>query len=163
MLDRIDLYADPDVKAVSFHPKGTFLYSPFAAIFFSIFAILPLGPAAFVWNVFNFLLLAAIAFAARGLLGVSAAEFISRVKNIPLWERCLLAAMSACIIFDNISMAQINILVLALTLGGVWLIDRKRGVAGGVCIALAAALKLTPILFLFYLFLRRQWRGVKKR
>lgn len=160
VLERIDPYADPDEKAVSLIPKGTFLYPPFAAIFFSLFAVFPLGAAAFVWNVFNFALLAVIVFAARGLLSSSDTAWIPRIKQIPLWEKYLLAVMSAGILFDNISMAQINILVLALTLSGVWLIEQKKGLWGGVCIAFAVALKLTPALFIFYVILRRRWSGI---
>jgi hypothetical protein len=52
---------------------------------------------------------------------------------------------------------QIDMLLFALALAGLYLQARERPAAGGALLGLAAALKVMPILFIPYLAYRRRW------
>ncbi len=58
--------------------------------------------------------------------------------------------------FDHV---QINILIFALALGGLYMQARGRELAGGMALGCAAAIKVMPILFVPYLAYRRRWRA----
>lgn len=58
--------------------------------------------------------------------------------------------------FDHL---QINIVIFALALGGLYMQARGRELAGGVTIGCATAIKVMPILFIPYLAYRRRWRA----
>jgi hypothetical protein len=59
----------------------------------------------------------------------------------------------------NFEHLQINLVLLALTLGGLYLVTTGREAAGGVWIGLGAAIKVMPAAFLLYLAYRRRWRA----
>ncbi len=62
-------------------------------------------------------------------------------------------------ILSNFDYLQVNILILALTVGGLYRHSRGSDISGGVLIGLAGALKVMPVLFVPYLFLRRRLRA----
>ncbi|TXS61080.1 DUF2029 domain-containing protein [Streptomyces sp. me109] len=59
---------------------------------------------------------------------------------------------------DTFSFGQVNLL-LALVLSDAWLLSTGRGRRAGVGIGLAAAVKLTPAIFIGLLLLARRWRA----
>jgi alpha-1,2-mannosyltransferase len=59
----------------------------------------------------------------------------------------------------NLEHLQVNVLLFALTLGGLALVAAERPAAGGSLIGLGAAIKVMPAAFLVYLAYRRQWRA----
>ena len=61
---------------------------------------------------------------------------------------------------SNFEHLQVNIIILALTLGGLWYHRNHRNVAAGFLIGAAAALKVMPVLFVPYFFWRRQWKAM---
>lgn len=60
---------------------------------------------------------------------------------------------------DTFSFGQVNLLLLALVLADAWLLATGRGRWAGVGIGLAAAVKLTPAIFIGLLLLARRWRA----
>ncbi|MFG2474973.1 glycosyltransferase 87 family protein [Streptomyces fagopyri] len=60
---------------------------------------------------------------------------------------------------DTFSFGQVNLLLLALVLSDAWLLSTGRGRRAGVGIGLAAAVKLTPAIFIGLLLLARRWRA----
>ncbi len=60
---------------------------------------------------------------------------------------------------DTFSFGQVNLLLLALVLGDCWLLSTGRSRWAGVGIGLAAAIKLTPALFIGLLLLARRWKA----
>jgi alpha-1,2-mannosyltransferase len=62
-------------------------------------------------------------------------------------------------IVANFEHLQINIVLFALTLGGLYLVVTGRPVAGGVLVGLAAAIKVMPAAAVLYLVYRRRWRA----
>ncbi|MGW4822558.1 glycosyltransferase 87 family protein [Streptomyces sp. NPDC004227] len=73
---------------------------------------------------------------------------------------CALALLEP--VRDTISFGQVNLLLLALVLADGWLLSSGRGRWGrwaGAGIGLAAAVKLTPAVFIGLLLLARRWRA----
>ncbi|WP_189310616.1 glycosyltransferase family 87 protein [Streptomyces brasiliensis] len=128
-----------------------FTYPPFAAVGMLPMALMGLHTAIAVALLFN---LAALAVVLRILAG-------------PHWRRygwygwCL--ALCGLALFeplrDTFSFGQVNLLLLALVLGDSWLLSTGRGRWAGVGIGLAAAIKLTPAVFIGLLLLTRRWRA----
>lgn len=128
-----------------------FTYPPFAAVSMAPMAYVGLGTAIVAALVLN---LAALAVVLRILAG-------------PGWRRygwfgwalvaCGLALFEP--LRDTFSFGQVNLLLLALVLGDGWLLSTGRGRWAGVGIGLAAAIKLTPALFIALLLLARRWKA----
>jgi alpha-1,2-mannosyltransferase len=53
---------------------------------------------------------------------------------------------------------QVNLIIFALTLGGLMLQEKGRGFLGGLGLGLAAAMKVMPVLFVPYLAYRGRWK-----
>ncbi|MEV2214112.1 glycosyltransferase 87 family protein [Streptomyces sp. NPDC050997] len=125
-------------------PYG-FTYPPFAAV-----AMLPMA-----------LLGLHTAIAVALLLNLAALAVVLRILTGPAWRRygwygcalgaCLLALFEP--LRDTISFGQVNLLLLALVLTDARLLATGRERWAGVGIGLAAAIKLTPALFIGLLLL----------
>ncbi len=134
-----------------------FTYPPFSALAFSPLTLVPRQPAQFLWAAAN---LAAL----TGLLAVSlrAARPTLSSRRIVQWS---LVLMTPAIWLDPVkltfSYGQVNIVLVALILldltGGVRL--GGRVLPQGVLTGLAAAAKLTPLIFVPFLFLVRRGRA----
>jgi hypothetical protein len=68
-------------------------------------------------------------------------------------------ALALPFILNNFELLQINIILFTLTLWGLYLQANGRDAAGGITIALAAAMKVMAIVFLPYLLYRKRWRA----
>ncbi|QHA09448.1 DUF2029 domain-containing protein [Streptomyces broussonetiae] len=131
-----------------------FTYPPFAAL-----TMLPLAPlgrnTAIVLSL---------------LVNLAALAVVLRILAGPGWRRhgwyrwslvlCLLALFEP--LRDTFSFGQVNLVLLALVLGDSWLLSTGRGRWAGAGIGLAAAVKLTPALFIGLLLLagRRRAAGI---
>lgn len=60
---------------------------------------------------------------------------------------------------NDMDLLQINSILFALALWGLYLQARGRDAAGGIVIGAAAALKIMAVVFLPYLLYRRRWRA----
>lgn len=127
-----------------------FTYPPFAALCFSVLAVA--APAA-----------VAVAFSVGSLVALLVAV---RVTGIALWSgfgwpqaalfTCLAVAFEP--VWRTLLLGQINLYLMAIVIVDLLAVrsTRYRGVLTG----LAAAMKLTPAVFLLYLVAGRQWRAV---
>lgn len=61
---------------------------------------------------------------------------------------------------SNLVMGQANLIVLALTIVGLWQADRGRWALGGALVGLAVALKLSPAVVVAWWLLRGRWPQV---
>jgi len=102
-------------------------------------------------------------------LTVAASAFVLRLLVDPLarragWSRWFTFVLAACLfaalnpVRDTVSFGQLNRLLLALVYVDLWLLERGHRLAG-VGIGLAAAIKLTPAVFIGYLLVTRRWRA----
>ncbi|MEU5120083.1 glycosyltransferase 87 family protein [Streptomyces asoensis] len=131
-------------------PYG-FTYPPFAAVLMLPMALVGPGTATVTALLLN---LAALAAAARLWAG-------------PGWRRYgwYGAGLAACALAlfeplrDTFSFGQVNLLLLALVLTDARLLASGRPRWAGAGIGLAAAVKLTPALFIGLLLVTRRWRA----
>ncbi|MFF3912171.1 glycosyltransferase family 87 protein [Streptomyces sp. NPDC001852] len=153
----VHTWAHHDGLIYDYRVPGTtygFTYPPFAAL-----AMLPLA-----------LLDRAQAIVASLLVNLAALAVILRILTGPDWRRhgwyrwalclCLLALFEP--LRDTFSFGQVNLVLLALVLGDCLLLATGRERWAGAGIGLAAAVKLTPALFIGLLLLagRRRAAGV---
>ncbi|WP_405926708.1 glycosyltransferase 87 family protein [Streptomyces sp. NBC_00035] len=150
----IDAWAHHDGRIYDYLVPGTtygFTYPPFAAVSMLPMSLLGLHTAIAVGLLLNFVALGAVvwilvgpALRRYGWFGFALAA-------------CLLALFEP--VRDTFSFGQVNLLLLALVLSDLWLLATGRGRRAGVGIGLAAAIKLTPAIFIGMLLLARRWRA----
>lgn len=68
-------------------------------------------------------------------------------------------ALTLPFLINNFELLQINMILFTLSLWGLYLQANGRDAAGGIAMALAAALKVMAIAFLPYLLYRKRWRA----
>ncbi len=87
------------------------------------------------------------------------AVLLVRITNLG-WERVALLMFLAFIpLRENFLLGQMHVLVLFLLTLAAWLFFRDSGFLSGISLAMAAALKIFPGLFLIYFAWKRQWRA----
>ncbi|MGI5500796.1 glycosyltransferase 87 family protein [Lentzea sp. CA-135723] len=130
-------------------PQLPFTYPPAAAVLFSILSFVPSGLLFPVMVVSGFVALTAVCVAVAGKVN-------PRLK----WTAGLLAPIGA-LALDPVWMTygygQINLYLMALVVIDVLLVTDRRW--RGVLIGVAAAVKLTPAIFVLYFLMRRDWRA----
>lgn len=67
--------------------------------------------------------------------------------------------LTSTYIFHNFEHTQINVILLAMTLGGLYLLETGRTTGGALALGAAIAIKVMPVVFLPYLVYRRAWRA----
>ncbi|HEY1749751.1 MAG TPA: glycosyltransferase family 87 protein [Caulobacteraceae bacterium] len=128
-----------------------FLYPPFAAVL--------LAPFSLFGRAFSILCI--------GLVNVAswwaAARLSDRLSNMPQpkawWVVALPSVIALPFIWDMYDLGQPNLMLLAMTLGGLALLSARREWSAGALFAAAAALKAFPVAILPYLVWRRRWRA----
>src|SRR3954447_9900318 len=133
------------------HSGYGFTYPPFAAIALSPFALVS-APVAAV----------ALTAASVAVVVVTTWRFLAPVTRRVGWPPVLAAALAVptALLMDpvreTIAYGQVNLLLVALVLADVVAVRRGRRWAGAGT-GLAAAIKLTPAIFVLYLALTRRW------
>jgi hypothetical protein len=131
-----------------------YLYPMFYATVLGLLTWLPYGVYSYVVNVANILLPFVCVFLALALLeGWRPAHR----KWSVYWLTFLLASP---FFLTNLAYGQVNALILALCLGGLYAARRNRDAAAGILLGLAAAIKLVPGVLLVYFLFQRRWRIV---
>ncbi|MDT0481798.1 glycosyltransferase 87 family protein [Streptomyces doebereineriae] len=150
----VDTWVHHGGRLYDYRVPGTpygFTYPPFAAVAMLPMALFDLPTAIAVGLLLN---LAALAVVVRLLTG--------RAWRRHGWYGCALGACALALfepLRDTFSFGQVNLLLLALVLVDAWLLGTGRGRRAGVGIGLAAAVKLTPALFIGLLLVARRWRA----
>ncbi|MFJ6834336.1 glycosyltransferase 87 family protein [Streptomyces sp. NPDC091209] len=128
-----------------------FTYPPFAAVGMLPMALVGLGAAIALGLLLNLAALASV-------VGILVGPELRRYGWFGFaLTACLLALLEP--VRDTFSFGQVNLVLLALVLSDAWLLSSGRGRRAGVGIGLAAAIKLTPALFIALLLLGRRWRA----
>ncbi|MEV6969879.1 glycosyltransferase 87 family protein [Hamadaea sp. NPDC051192] len=126
-----------------------FTYSPFAALVFAPWSVLPLTLGRLLWQ-----LLSVAAFA-------GGCAVVMRLAGRPVTRLSLAMAVAAGLllepVYHTLFQAQINLLLFGMILLDVWLVSRGR--FGGVWIGVAAAIKLTPAIFIVFLLVAGRTRA----
>jgi alpha-1,2-mannosyltransferase len=155
-----------------------FTYPPFAALVFFPFSHLSTRAGQLVWGVLS---VAALAGLIMVCLGAAAGAWVERdpgpgervgrvepVRFVMGWRQIRSVALVALVpvvllnpVFTTINLGQVNIFIVLLVLADLTrtLAWRGKTLPRGVLIGLAAAVKLTPLIFIPFLFLTRQFRA----
>jgi len=133
-----------------------FTYSPFAALVFVPVAALPLAVARVGWDLVSVL---ALAYSCTLILKIAGYR-PSRIMVAGL----VAAAMALDPVYQTLFLGQINLILLALILTDIWRVSRgspgRAGTFGvGVGVGLAAAIKLTPAIFIVFFLLARRTKA----
>lgn len=120
-----------------------FTYSPFAAVVFVPIAALPLALARVLWD------LASVA-----ALGYSCVIIVKLAGYRP--SRLVVAGLAAAAmaldpVYETLFLGQINLILLALILTDIWRVAQGRD--AGIGVGIAAAIKLTPGIFILFFLL----------
>lgn len=131
-----------------------FTYPPFAAL-----VLLPLAALGFKGSVLLFwsATSAAVAATTYWLVGP-----IARTHGVPLWFALALAVPLVSTlepIRETVTFGQINMLLVLLVLFDLLIVARRWPRLAGIGIGLAAAIKLTPAIFIVYLLITGRWRA----
>jgi alpha-1,2-mannosyltransferase len=118
-----------------------FVYPPIAAVLFVPLSLVPLPVLKIAWTLLNVVLLALVV------------RRCAPTAQVPLVALLTAAALWLDPVRTTLYLGQINVVLLALVL--LDLTGKRRGYALG----LAAAVKLTPLLFVAYLLLKRDFRA----
>lgn len=135
-----------------------FLYPPIAACFFALLAWMPLGLAAFLWNAVNIVLFFATAVLIFQFLDLDTRQFPHFLRALNKWDLMLFGAIGLSFLIDNLSMAQVNIVVFFIVLASLLLWKRGWHVSAGFVLSTAILIKVTPLLFCLYFALKRAWK-----
>jgi alpha-1,2-mannosyltransferase len=103
------------------------------------------------------LALLALAFLLRTLAGMSAPQLPLPAERA-VWSAAAAVTLAAPFVSRDLPEVGVNTALVALSWLAVALWSRGRDVAAGMSLGLAAALKCTPLLFVAYFALKRQWR-----
>ncbi|MFB8774227.1 glycosyltransferase 87 family protein [Streptomyces broussonetiae] len=150
----VDHWLNRGGRLYDYRVPGTeygFTYPPFAALVMSPMALVGLRTAVALTLLLN---LAALAVALHVLTDGAWRRYG--------WYGC---ALGACLLAlyeplrDTVSFGQVNLLLLALVLVDARLLATGRTRWAGVGTGLAAAVKLTPVIFIGLLLLARRWRA----
>ena len=129
-----------------------FTYSPFAAIVFVPVAALPLTAARAGWDLVS---VGALAYSCTRILQIAG----YRPTRIMV-AGFVAAAMALDPVWQTLFLGQINLILLALVLTDVWLASRGSSrLAVGMGVGIAAAIKLTPAIFIVFFLLARRTRA----
>lgn len=134
-----------------------FTYPPFAAFLFLPFTHLSVTAGQVAWSVLNILALAALT--ATSVRAVRPEWPLRRIwvgSAIALLPVVLLDPDNLTLSFGQINFFIALLVLLDLTSTVTW---RSRTLPRGVLVGIAAAIKLTPLIFIPFLFLTRQFRA----
>jgi alpha-1,2-mannosyltransferase len=125
-----------------------FTYPPFAAVLFAPISVLPVVPAQMLWELASVAALAVACGTTLKLAGCRASR--TTVAAV------LAAALALEPMYHTLLQGQINLILLALVLADVWRASRDR--PAGIGIGIAAAIKLTPAIFVLLFLLAKRTR-----
>ncbi|MDN5763817.1 MAG: glycosyltransferase 87 family protein, partial [Microlunatus sp.] len=127
-----------------------FLYPPVAALFAVPLAVLPAASVQIAWTVAAALMVVAILH-----------RWDQRGWRLSLWSAAVVYAVLP--VSQTLAFGQVGVLLVALVAldlaPGPRLLGGRRLLPEGVLTGVAAALKLTPMIFVLYLITVRRWRA----
>jgi alpha-1,2-mannosyltransferase len=134
-----------------------FTYPPFAALLFWPFTPLPVYAGQRIWSLLNLVMLAA-------LIAASIRAARPQWPHQRTWATAALVLFPALLLSPDLStldFGQVNFLIALLVLSDLTGVIRmgSHTLPRGVLLGIAAAVKLTPLLFIPFLLLTRQFRS----
>ncbi|MCF8225667.1 MAG: DUF2029 domain-containing protein [Bacteroidales bacterium] len=134
-----------------------YLYSPFFALLLRPLSIFDLNIGRIIWAIINFSAAIRLYMVSRKLVE----GLISYNKIDLLWWTIGIVIISAGFLNHNFILGQITILILWLTMEGLYqVVLKEKNISGALLLAVAVSIKIIPIAGLFYLFLRGKFKAL---
>jgi len=137
-----------------------YLYPPLLALLLTPLAMFPLPVAAYIW----FLINATFTVCAARLSARVACNDVDESRRLPNSGSCvpMVAGVSLLVVarsvVDNFNLGQVNPVVCALVAAHVYLYWKDKRTASALALAIAASIKLTPLVLIGYHIARRRWK-----
>jgi glycosyl transferase family 87 len=131
-----------------------FIYPPFAAFAFQVFALLPLQIAASIFACLNVALWVVAAYVTRDLVARTFPDH--NAARLPF---VLAVVFSAQFFLNNFNLLQVNEVIFVLILLGIRAALRARDVEAAAWFVVATAIKVTPVFFVLWLLVRGRRRA----
>jgi len=134
-----------------------YIYPPFFACLIAPLAVFNMEVASFVWYVFN------LGFVFFSLLLCYRLSFGKENINnalsaIPKASKILFCIVTAALFLDNISMLQVNIMMVFLIVLSIHFFKKKLDLLAGLFLAMAISIKIIPIVFFAYFVLKKEFK-----
>ena len=130
-----------------------YLYLPLLAELIIPLALMPLPAAGYFWFLVGAVSLILAAW-------MSATLALKHTTSNSGSQRLLVAALATAAVIrfalDNFDYGQVNTLVAALSVAHVFLYEKKRKLSSAIALAIAASIKLTPLILLVYYLAKRR-------
>jgi Glycosyltransferase family 87/WD40-like Beta Propeller Repeat len=138
---------EKDHRAIDIPVIGLLPITPFSTLaMWSLTGLTPLA-AKHVWIVLNLAFLVPIGWLLRSMTGLS-------------YQRVALVLALSFPLHRNLQFGQFYVLLLLLIVAACWAYLRGLHALAGVLVAIAAAAKIFPVLFLVFFLRRRDWRAL---
>lgn len=141
------LYAESEDPA---NAVGHYIYPPLFAALFAPLTWLPRGAGYALWGLAQLAMLAAGFRMARGAAGLERG-------SAPFYLLMGVSVFGA--VWTNLQEGQVNLLLVMILAGGLWLMLKGRCVRGGLLFAVAAHLKVVPIVLLPLLIAQKRFKA----
>lgn len=145
------ILAQENIYVLRDKEAAEFRYTPLFAVLMSSLALIDEGTADTLWYLLNFSLLI-LSFTLLGRLIIT--QELGAKKSLILYALTTLAV--ARFIFYNLDTGQSNILMMSSIITGLYLVSRKKIIAGGAIFAFSVMVKYTPLIFIPYFILRKK-------
>lgn len=138
------------------NPFNNYLYSPLFTILLTPLTLFNWSIARVIWVVIN------IAFTVRlwYLLEQLVIGTLSLSKSYKRVWTISVAILSFGFLNHNLNLGQVTVLILWLTMEGIFQIMQKENVKGAALIALGINIKIIPLLALVYLFFKGKFKAI---
>lgn len=132
------------------NPFNFYLYSPFFALLLRPLSIFDYNIGRIIWALIN----VAVTVRLWKIFYDILFDKITLSKSMRKWWTVIVIILSAGFLNHNLILGQITIIILWLTLEGLYQINKGNEIVGSVLIALGINIKIIPMLLLFYLFFK---------
>lgn len=149
---RINIY-----DAYAFERTTIAKYPPFFGVLFAPLVPIPFLIGATIWFLTGVTLLY---LASRAISGMGWALFKGKGTAPPMAWRVVPLIMTTVVIMSNLATSQINIFIFSLIVIALDHFIKRRDHWAGLLIGIAAAIKLTPGLFVLYFAYKGCWKTV---
>jgi len=148
-IDKEDIYARPDESITPFK------YSPMFAMLVSSLSFFSQKAASLIFFTINFILLVVICMFSERLI---VDDKISFKKKILLYVLPII--FTSRFILQVLDSGQVNIMIFALVILGLYYFEKKKDIVGAAFIGLSVMFKYMPVVFIPYFLLRKKLRIV---
>lgn len=138
-----------DAELYQHHPD--YLYPPFFLVLLHPLTGISPVAAAVIWQLSKYACLAVIFTTLWRLFGDR--------KRLPAWVMVGSVLLSVRFFASDLGHGNVNIFICLLVVLGLWGVTNRRPMVGGLLVALAACIKVTPALWGVYLAYKRRWRA----